>query len=103
MGDLRILPMHTHDAHRWYAGCVSRTTIDLDDELLARAAKELGTTGKKDTIHAALRAALRKNASRALMDRMAQSTEADEDAANAMWEQPDGAASVRSVDGQAPR
>lgn len=64
---------------------MSRTTIDLDDELLTRAAKELGTTGKKDTIHAALRAALRKNAARALMDRMAENTEADEDAANAMW------------------
>lgn len=68
---------------------MSRTTIDLDDELLKRAAQELGTTGKKDTIHAALRAALRKNAARALMDRMAENTEADEDAANAMWEQAD--------------
>lgn len=82
---------------------MSRTTIDLDDQLLARAAKELGTTGKKDTIHAALRAALRKNASQALMDRMAQSTEADEDAANAMWEQPDDAATVPGADEQAAR
>ncbi|WP_428348843.1 type II toxin-antitoxin system VapB family antitoxin [Mycolicibacterium sp.] len=65
---------------------MTRTTIDLDDELLARAAKELGTTGKKDTIHAALRAAVRKNASQALMDRMAQDSEADEDLANVMWD-----------------
>jgi len=47
----------------------------------------LGTTGKKDTIHAALRAALRKSASHALLDRLAQSAKADEDAVNAMWEQ----------------
>jgi len=66
---------------------MSRTTIDIDDELLERAAKQLGTTGKKDTIHAALRAALRKSASHALLDRLAHSAEADEDAVNAMWEQ----------------
>lgn len=40
------------------------------------------TTDNDDT------AALRKNPSRTLMDRMAQSAEADEEAANAMWEQP---------------
>ncbi|MFF5175122.1 type II toxin-antitoxin system VapB family antitoxin [Micromonospora sp. NPDC000089] len=32
-----------------------KTVIDLDDELLERARRELGTTTKKDTIHAALR------------------------------------------------
>ncbi|MDN5915290.1 MAG: type II toxin-antitoxin system VapB family antitoxin [Pseudonocardia sp.] len=31
-----------------------KTMIDLDDESLARAAKELGTTTKKDTVNAAL-------------------------------------------------
>ncbi|WP_412737783.1 type II toxin-antitoxin system VapB family antitoxin [Krasilnikovia sp. MM14-A1259] len=31
-----------------------KTMIDLDDEALARAAKELGTTTKKDTVNAAL-------------------------------------------------
>lgn len=33
---------------------VARTVIDLDDELLASVAKELGTSTKKDTVHAAL-------------------------------------------------
>ncbi len=47
--------------HRGYALVVcspgvTRTMIDIDDDLLARAAKELGTTTKKDTVHAALRA-----------------------------------------------
>ncbi len=32
-----------------------KTMIDLDDEALAAAAKELGTTTKKDTVNAALR------------------------------------------------
>jgi Arc/MetJ family transcription regulator len=31
-----------------------KTVIDLDDEALALAAKELGTTTKKDTVNAAL-------------------------------------------------
>jgi len=82
---------------------MSRTTIDIDDELLERASKELGTTGKKDTIHAALRAALRKNASHALLDRLAQSTETDGDVVNAMWEQPGGVASTRGVGEQESR
>lgn len=34
---------------------MSRTVIDLDDEALAEAAKELGTTTKRDTINTALR------------------------------------------------
>lgn len=33
---------------------MSRTTIDLDDEKLAAAARELGTTTKVDTVNAAL-------------------------------------------------
>ncbi|BAW10316.1 type II toxin-antitoxin system VapB family antitoxin [Nocardia seriolae] len=31
-----------------------KTMIDLNDEMLALAAKELGTTTKKDTVNAAL-------------------------------------------------
>jgi Arc/MetJ family transcription regulator len=34
---------------------MARTVIDLDDELLASVAKELGTSTKKDTVNAALR------------------------------------------------
>ncbi len=32
-----------------------KTVIDLDDDALARAAEELGTTTKKDTVNHALR------------------------------------------------
>ncbi len=34
-----------------------RTVIDVDDELVERAAKELGTKTKKDTVNEALRLA----------------------------------------------
>jgi Arc/MetJ family transcription regulator len=39
-----------------------RTTIDIDDALLARAQVALGTTGLKDTVDAALREAVRQSA-----------------------------------------
>lgn len=34
---------------------MSRTTIDIDDERLAAAARELGTSSKVDTVNEALR------------------------------------------------
>ncbi|THV43140.1 type II toxin-antitoxin system VapB family antitoxin [Glycomyces buryatensis] len=34
---------------------MSRTTIDLDDELLAEVSKVLGTSTKKETVNAAMR------------------------------------------------
>jgi Arc/MetJ family transcription regulator len=61
--------------------------LDLDDDLLSRAARELGTATKKDTVHAALRAALRTSAARSLMNLMAENTSGVEDEAlvNNMW------------------
>jgi Arc/MetJ family transcription regulator len=41
----------------YICGCIlgyMKTMIDLDDEALALAAKELGTTTRKDTVNAAL-------------------------------------------------
>lgn len=35
-------------------GSMARTTIDVDDETLAAAARELGTTSKVETVNAAL-------------------------------------------------
>jgi Arc/MetJ family transcription regulator len=37
---------------------MARTVIDLDDELVASVAQQLGTTTKKDTVNAALREVL---------------------------------------------
>lgn len=37
---------------------MARTVVDLDDELVASVAKELGTRTKKDTVNAALREVL---------------------------------------------
>ena len=44
---------------------MSRTVIDLDDELLADVAKALGTSTKKETVNTALREVL-ENRRRAL-------------------------------------
>jgi Arc/MetJ family transcription regulator len=44
---------------------VSRTVIDLDDELVAEVAKALGTSTKKETVNRALREVL-ENRRRAL-------------------------------------
>ncbi|MEN8655061.1 type II toxin-antitoxin system VapB family antitoxin [Streptomyces sp. 21So2-11] len=40
---------------------MSRTVIDLDDQALEAAAKELGTTTKRDTINTALREIVDRN------------------------------------------
>jgi Arc/MetJ family transcription regulator len=39
-----------------------KTVIDLDEDLLDRARRELGTTTKKDTIHEALRLVAERSA-----------------------------------------
>jgi Arc/MetJ family transcription regulator len=44
---------------------MSRTVIDLDDDLVSSVARELGTSTKKDTVNAALREVL-QNRRRAL-------------------------------------
>ena len=40
---------------------MSRTVIDLDDEALEEAARELGTTTKRDTVNTALREIVDRN------------------------------------------
>ena len=40
---------------------MSRTVIDLDDEALAAAARELGTATKRDTVNTALREIVLRN------------------------------------------
>ncbi len=45
-----------------------RTNIDLDDELLARAAEIAGTKTKKSTVEYALRELIRRQAMRELAD-----------------------------------
>jgi Arc/MetJ family transcription regulator len=42
-------------------GFMSRTVIDLDDDALEAAAKELGTSTKRDTINTALREVVARN------------------------------------------
>jgi Arc/MetJ family transcription regulator len=47
---------------------MSRTILDVDDELLADAAKIFGTTTKKATVNAALQAAVKREKRREFAD-----------------------------------
>ncbi len=47
---------------------MSKTLIDIDDDLLAQSQEILGTTTKKDTVNAALREVVRLKAVRELIE-----------------------------------
>ncbi len=47
---------------------VRKTTIEIDDELVARVREILGTKGIKDTVEAALKEVRRREAARSLLD-----------------------------------
>lgn len=57
-----------------------RTTIEIDDELLARAREVLGTNGLKDTIEAALDEVVKAELRRQLVDRITRPDGLDRDA-----------------------
>jgi Arc/MetJ family transcription regulator len=46
---------------------VSKTLIDIDDDLLTRSQRILGTATKKDTVNGALREVVRRNAAEELI------------------------------------
>jgi len=50
-----------------YIGCVRRTTLDIDEEMLAQAREILGTRGIKDTVDEALREVVRREAGERLI------------------------------------
>ncbi|WP_245722262.1 type II toxin-antitoxin system VapB family antitoxin [Micromonospora matsumotoense] len=50
------------------APIMSRTILDVDDELLAEAARIFGTTTKKATVNAALQAAVNREKRREFAD-----------------------------------
>lgn len=50
---------------------MSRTVIDIDDDLLGRAAELLRTRTKRDTVNAALRVVVARQARMAELDRLA--------------------------------
>ncbi|WP_432540725.1 type II toxin-antitoxin system VapB family antitoxin [Kineococcus sp. SYSU DK002] len=49
---------------------MSKTHIDIDDDLLAQVAAITGTTTKRDTVEAALRTTLRQERRRAAAERL---------------------------------
>jgi Arc/MetJ family transcription regulator len=50
-------------------GVIKRTNINLDVELVAAAAEQLGTRGNTDTVHAAMRDVVARARRRALAER----------------------------------
>ncbi len=46
---------------------MSKTLIDIDDDLLTRSQRILGTATKKDTVNGALREVVRRNAAEELI------------------------------------
>jgi Arc/MetJ family transcription regulator len=50
-----------------YIDCVRRTTLDIDDDMLAKAREILGTRGVKDTVDEALREVVRREAGKRLI------------------------------------
>jgi Arc/MetJ family transcription regulator len=50
-----------------YIDCVRRTTLDIDEDMLAKAREILGTRGVKDTVDEALREVVRREAGKRLM------------------------------------
>ena len=49
---------------------MSKTHIDIDEDLLAQVARITGTTTKRETVEAALRATLRQDRRRAAVERL---------------------------------
>lgn len=67
-----------HRAHAYTSGSIvytvgmsRRTTLQVDDELLAQAQAALGTSGLKDTVETAFRQAIRRALRERLADRIA--------------------------------
>jgi Arc/MetJ family transcription regulator len=54
---------------------MSRTVIDLDDDLVADVARELGTRTKKDTVNAALREVLQNRRRAVALTRLREAAE----------------------------
>ena len=50
-----------------YIDCVRRTTLDIDEDMLAKAREVLGTRGVKDTVDEALREVVRREAGKRLI------------------------------------
>ncbi|WP_353944300.1 type II toxin-antitoxin system VapB family antitoxin [Streptomyces sp. HUAS MG91] len=51
---------------------MSVTNVDVDDDVLAEAARLLGTSTKKDTINTALEEVIKRHRRRAAYDRLAE-------------------------------
>ncbi|MGQ0777420.1 MAG: type II toxin-antitoxin system VapB family antitoxin [Pseudonocardiales bacterium] len=62
-----------------------RTVIDVDDEALTEAARELGTTTKVATVNKALKLAAARRRTRAYLDLLAELDLADDEGRRHAW------------------
>ncbi|MGH3931246.1 MAG: type II toxin-antitoxin system VapB family antitoxin [Pseudonocardiaceae bacterium] len=62
-----------------------RTVIDVDDEALTEAARELGTTTKVATVNEALKLAAARRRTRAYLDLLAELDLADDASRRQAW------------------
>lgn len=76
-------------AQQCYIDCVRRTTLDIDQDMLAKAREILGTRGVKDTVDEALREVVRREAGRRLIARLKENEDlANPDIMAKAWPRP---------------
>lgn len=72
-----------------YTQTMRRTTLDIDEDMLARAREILGTHGIKDTVDAALRETVRRQAGVRLMGWLAENEDLrNSDIMEGAWPRP---------------
>jgi Arc/MetJ family transcription regulator len=68
-----------------YIDCVRRTTLDIDEDMLAKAREILGTRGVKDTVDEALREVVRVEAGRRFIARLKDNDEFGPETRERAW------------------
>jgi Arc/MetJ family transcription regulator len=71
-----------------YIGGVRRTTLDIDEEMLAKAREILGTRGIKDTVDEALREVVRAEAGKRFIARLKDNDEFGPETRERAWPKP---------------
>jgi Arc/MetJ family transcription regulator len=71
-----------------YIDCVRRTTLDIDEDMLAKAKEILGTRGVKDTVDEALREVVRVEAGRRFIARLKDNEDFSPEIRERAWPTP---------------
>jgi Arc/MetJ family transcription regulator len=71
-----------------YIDCMRRTTLDIDEDMLAKAREILGTRGVKDTVDEALREVVRVEAGRRFIARLKDNEDFSPESRERAWPTP---------------